>query len=96
MRLNGRATIMRYLGKPLRSNRAWYSILLRYGAVIRVNYPRIKTGMRGYWCQSGDLDAVDKALSVSAWEAHGKEKLIDYVTTLHTRCQNAKRRGLIR
>ena len=52
--------------------------------------------MRGYWCQSGDLDAVDKALSVSAWEAHGKEKLIDYVTTLHTRCQNAKRRGLIR
>jgi hypothetical protein len=52
--------------------------------------------MRRYWCWSEDLDAVTWVLSVTAWEAHSKQELVDCVTTWHTRCQNAKRSGAIR
>jgi len=96
MRLNGKAAILGYLGKSDQSSRTWYSLLLRYGNVIRVNYYRIRRGMRGYWCRSEDLDAVDRELSITAWEAHGKENLVAYVTTQQVRCRNARRRGAIR
>jgi len=85
-----------YEWKPQGRHKQPYCIRLRDGDAIRVNHPGIKTGMRGYWCRSEDLDAVDRALSVTAWEACGKKNLVDYVTTWHTRCQNAKRAGAIR
>ena len=97
MRLNGRKAILGYLGKLPHSTRAERGVLLRYGQAIRIMYPCIPRGGRGYWVRSEDLDAVDKELYPTAWEAIGKGKLVSDVATRRAIMENAKlRRGWMR
>ena len=58
MRLNGKAAILRYLGKSPSNRWGWTWVVNRYADAIRtVNLHG--DYHRGYWARSEDLDAVD-------------------------------------
>jgi hypothetical protein len=94
MRLNGKAAIMRYLGKAPSNRWAWAWIAHRYADAIRtVSF----TGAwrRGYWCRSEDIDSIDlKAPTLR--QSRGDERLTAGVAAGRAVYEKAKEAGVLR
>ena len=82
MRLNGKQAIMSHVAGVKKTNtRAWLQIRLRYGTVIYVKKACGK--IPRYWCLSEDLDAIDRAQSITVHDLEYTKLTRQVTTTKH-------------
>lgn len=93
MRLNGKAAIMRYLGRAEQNWRAWVGVKLRYGRVIWQQEKRARRPM--YWTRSEWLDALDQEQGHCVSDAEYEKLVAQRHVHLH-RLPSARRNGGLR